>query len=158
MLELVAHPYSDNRNRLKDDIFGLCHCNIDQPGPLNCSGGSAIPSFCHRNHCREMPTANENNCCMQLMCRSLTLIFKNISLDIENIQTAIRNLADTFVFTPMYENKAMRHAAYRQYVMWQHGHLGSGRWLVTPSCCVWAIRNLYSSPTGVIPSKRITVV
>ena len=87
---------------------------------------------------------------------------KHFCLDRENIQTAIRNLADTFVFAPMYENKAMRHAAYRQYVMWQHARLGSGRRLVTPSCYVWAVRNLYSPPTGVytgfIPSRRITMV
>ena len=126
MLELVAHSCSDNRNRLKDNVFELRHCNIDQPGPLNCSGGNAIPSFCHCNHCREMPTANENSC-MQPICRLLTLMFKNICLDIENIQTVIRNLAGTFVVTPMYENKAMHHAACRQYVMWQHGHLGSTR-------------------------------
>ena len=162
MFKLVAHSYSDTRNRLKDIVSELRHCNIDQPGPLNCSGTSTNPSFCHCNYCQEMPTVSESKCCMQSICRSLTLVFKNICLDRENIQTAIRNLADTFVFTPMYENKAMRHAAYRQYVMWQHGHLGSGRRIVIPSCCVWAIRNLYPSPTGVytgfIPSRRITMV
>ena len=109
-----------------------------------------------------MPTTNENKFCVQPICLSLALVFKNICLDRENIQTAIRNLADTFVFTPMYENNAMRHAAYRHYVMCQHGHLGSGRQLVIPYCYVWAISSLYRSSTGVytgfIPSKRITMV
>ena len=69
MFELVAHSYSDKRNRLKDIVSELVYCNIDQPGNLNCSGGSAIISFCHCNDCREMPTANENKCCMQPICR-----------------------------------------------------------------------------------------
>ena len=124
MFQLVAHSYSDNRNRLKDIVSELRHCNIDQPVPLNCSDRSTIPSFCNCNHCREMLTVIESKFFMQPIYRSVTLAFKNICLGRENIQTAIRNLADIFVFTPMYENKVMRNAAYRQYFMWQHGHLG----------------------------------
>lgn len=51
-------------------------------------------------------------------------------MDWENTETVICNLADTFVFTAMYKNKVMRHAAYRQYVMWQHEHLGLGRLII----------------------------
>ena len=54
------------------------------------------------------------------------MVFGNICLDSENLATVIRSLADTYVFTPTYDNQAMRHPAYRQYVMWQHGHLGKG--------------------------------
>ena len=35
-------------------------------------------------------------------------------------------MADTYVFTPVYDNRAMRHAAYRQFVMRRHGYLGRG--------------------------------
>ena len=40
MFELIAHSYSDNRNRLEDIVSVLQQCNIDEPpGPLNCSVG-----------------------------------------------------------------------------------------------------------------------
>ena len=162
MFELVTHWYSDNRNRLKDIASELRHCNIDQPGSLNYSDWNTIPSSSHYNHCQQMPTVNENKGYMQPLCHSLTLVFKNISHDRENIQTSIHNFADTFAFTSMFDNKAMCHAAYRQYVMWQHGHLGSGRRIVIPLWRVWAALNLYQSPNGVytgfIPSRRITKV
>ena len=69
-------------------------------------------------------------------------------IDKENLQTAIRNLSHTYVFTPRYPNKSMQHAAYCQYVMWKHGHVGARRRMVIPSCCVCAIRNAYLSPTN----------
>lgn len=95
MFELVPHSYCDNKNRLESIVSELYHCNIDQLGPLKCSGRSAIPSFYRCNHIWEMPAVNENKCCMQPICQSLTIVFKNIQ-DRENIQMAIHNLADTF--------------------------------------------------------------
>ena len=59
MFELVPHPDSDNRNRLKDFVSELRHCNNDPLGPQNCGGGIAIPSFYRCNHCREMPRVKE---------------------------------------------------------------------------------------------------
>lgn len=96
-----------------------------------------------------MPTDKERVCCKQRqLCRSQSQVFKNICIDSDNVATVIRSLADTYVFTPTYDNRAMRHAAYRQYIMWQHGHLGQGHRRVIPACCVWEIRKHHPSPDG----------
>ena len=39
------------------------------------------------------------------------------------------------------ENKAMRHAAYRQFILWHFGKLGKGDCRVVPSCVTRKIRD-----------------
>jgi hypothetical protein len=46
-------------------------------------------------------------------------------------------------------NENFCHAAYRQYVLWQHGRLRSENRRVIPRCCVTAIWRWYPSPNGV---------
>jgi hypothetical protein len=118
------------------------------PGHPRPPYNAPIP-FCVCGYCREMPTDKERLCCREKrLCRSMSLAFQNICLDSDNLATAIRSLADTYVFTPIYDNRAMRHSAYRQYVMWIHGHLGKGNRKVMPSFCVWKIRKHYPSHNG----------
>lgn len=150
----LAIGFEESRNKLRDLITEIRQ-NVQPPAD---QVTEMLPSFCRCLRCQQMPSREENKCCGQRMCRSESHVFKNICIDRENVSTAIRNMADTYVFTPVYENKAMRHASYRQYVMWQHGHLGSGKRIVIPSCCVWAIRRAYPSPdglyTGFKPGRR----
>lgn len=131
------------------DLIAKFRSDPDEPGPSNQAQATSTPPFCVCGFCREMPTDKERLCCKERrLCHSKTTVFQNICLDSDNIETVIRSLADTYVFTATYDNRAMRHAAYRQYVMWIHGHLGKGHRKVIPSCCVWEIRKHYPSPNG----------
>lgn len=136
-----------SRRLLLNDL--VANSNAVRTGDAIASARAPLPSFCVCGFCREMPTDKERRCCKERRhCRSQTGSFRNICLDSDNISTVIRSIADTYVFIPVYDNREMRHAAYRQYVMWQHGHLGKGHRVVIPSCCVWEIRKHYPSPNG----------
>lgn len=144
----VAEQGFQSRRLLLKDLIKSCQNNSNIPVQQQ-GQSSAIPAFCVCGQCQEMENEKERLCCREKhLCRSNSSVFRNICIDSDNVGTVIRSLADTYVFTPTYDNRAMRHAAYRQYVMWQHGHLGKGHRKVIPSCCVWQIRKYFPSPDG----------
>lgn len=112
------------------------------------------PTWCVCTNCQEMPTDLERKCCGEPAdsCISMMPHMDQFIL-MEGVLTFARRLwndirAERDVAGPGESNKQFRHAAYRQYVLWQHGVLGQGRRVVIPSCCVWRIRQRYPDPLG----------
>ena len=109
----IAKQGFQSRGLLLKDLVNNATGNPEEPQP----SGVVIPPFCVCGYCREMPTEREHLCCKERrLCRSQALTFQNICIDSDNLATVIRSLADTYVFTPTYDNRAMRHAAYRQLI------------------------------------------
>jgi hypothetical protein len=97
-----------------------------------------------------MPTQEENKCCCEtpMPCITTQPLFSQLVLDGNVLDIAMRYREDVLVVHPQRNNENFRHAAYRQYVLWQHGRLGRGNRRVVPSCSVLAIRSRYPSPNG----------
>ena len=110
-----------------------------------------LPSWCKCGRCREMPIPTENVCCRQQPCITTAAMFNTNVLNTEvlSISIAIVGRCDDFADLPEYTPTSYRKAAYRQWVMWQHGYLCRHNQKVVPSCVVWAIHNVYPSPDGV---------
>lgn len=129
----------------------------DQPQQPDPEPGNDPPEWCNCGHCIAMPTQDENKCCStraRRLCISRTNVFRQLVLDGNVLEIAMRYREDVLVLNNVRNNENFRHAAYRQYVLWQHGRLGRGNRRVVPSCCVVAIRTRYPSPNGVYTGYR----
>lgn len=129
-----------------------------QAGGYHPHPGSSVPDWCVCQKCREMPTALERKCCGKEKCISLLPNFQILVLEEEVLAIARLMRRDILVIDDESDlNKANRHQAYRQFILWQHGRLGTGDRRVIPSCSVWAIRDKYPDAfgqyTGFIPSR-----
>ena len=101
-----------------------------------------------------MPTDEENLCCRQQpqWCTSrlphmgVYIIQEGVLQLAVGIWNDVR--AQAVAQHPGARNRQFHHAAYRQFVMWQHGLLGAGNRVVVPSCCVLVIRHRYPDPNG----------
>ena len=99
------------------------------------------PEWCNCGHCIVILTQDENKCCSprEMPCISTTPLFQQLVLDGNVLDIAMRYREDVLVMDHPRNNENFRHAAYRQYVLWQHGRLGRGNQRVVPGCCVLAI-------------------
>ena len=115
-----------------------------------------VPEWCKCGHCVAMPTQEENKCCTKSRqdCITTKTLFAQIVLDGNILDITMRYREDMLVLENTRNDENFRHAAYRQFVLWQHGHLGKGNRRVVPSCCVKAIRARYPSPSGVYTGYR----
>ena len=115
-----------------------------------------IPNWCHCGECRTMPTQEENKCCTRsrMPCITSNALFQQLVLDGNVLDIAMRYREDVLVLNHARNNENFRHAAYRKFVLWQHGRLGQGNRVVVPSCCVLAIRSRYPDRNGIYVGFR----
>jgi hypothetical protein len=92
------------------------------------------PEWCNCGHCMAMPTQEENKCCARTRrpCVSRQALFNQIVLDANILDIAMRYREDVLVLNNNINNENFRHAAYRQFVLRQHGRLGRGNRRVVP--------------------------
>ena len=64
--------------------------------------------------------------------------------------------ADIFAQNPGEDMAALRHAAYRQFVLWRHGRLGTNIRRVIPSCVVVRIRDKFPSASAVYTGFQVS--
>ena len=95
-----------------------------------------------------MATAEENVCCHKLPYITDMGWFDSVVLNRDVLTLVIEAHSDVFADLPVYTPASYRKAAYRQFVLWQHGHLGRSNRRVVPSCVVLSIRHKYSAPDG----------
>ena len=125
-----------------------------QPAEPNHPLPASLPDWCVCGHCRPMSQEVENKCCKQRRCITLSQRFAKLCLDPDVLELCVRNRADIRNDQEDNSTRAFRKAAYRQFILARHGHLGKGNRRACPSCAVWKIRERYPSVTGVYMGYR----
>ncbi|XP_070209486.1 P2X purinoceptor 7-like [Littorina saxatilis] len=125
----------------------------DGASPPPSAGSRTYPWWCKCTLCREMPTSPERKCCKKLHCIS-RLPEMEVITNTFVLHLARRQRKEILVFQDDdTQNAANRHAAYRQFVIWQFGRLGTGNRRVVPSCCTWHTRDKFPSTSGYVGFK-----
>ncbi len=72
------------------------------------------PEWCKCDHCTVMPTQEENKCCTTTRrpCISRTNLFRQLVLDGNVLEIAMRYREDVLVLNNVRNNQNFRHAAY----------------------------------------------
>ena len=111
-------------------------------------------NWCICNNCVNMPTPDENKCCNRRECITSYELFQNLCIDRHVLELAIRARCDIRVEPLDFSMASFRKAAYRQFILWEHGYLGKGNRRIIPSCAVRKIRAQYPSPDNVYMGFR----
>ena len=125
--------------------------NVSQAQEPSASG---VPGWCVCGRCRPMPQEIENKCCKLKKCITSSSRFTKLCLDPDVLELCIRNTSDIRNDREDNSTRAFRKAAYRQFILARHGHLGKGNRRVCPSCVVLKIRERFPSITGVYMGYR----
>ena len=125
------------------DLLKSLLCNDSNDHPTE-----PTPEWCICGQCRQMDMPIENVCCRDRKCITTYDHFHLLCLNHPVWTTAIHNRCDIRADPIDYSPASYRKAAYRQFILWQHGHLGKGNRRVIPSCAVWIIRDWYPSHDG----------
>ena len=120
---------------------------LANPDPTSAQSNNQL-GWCTCGKCCAMELPIENVCCKQWPCITTTEFFESVVLDSSVLAVAIVNRCDIFADNPDYSLESYRKAAYRQWVMWQHGYLGRSNRKVIPSYVVWAVCTRYPAPDG----------
>lgn len=76
-------------------------------------------------------------------------LFQNLCIDRHVLGLAIRARCDIRVEPLDFSMSSFRKAAYRQFILWEHGYLGKGNRRIIPSCAVKKVRGQYPAPDNV---------
>ena len=100
------------------------------------------PKWCKCNFSEDRVQMKQvkKKCCGQHVRISLNNDFVTVHLDTEVVRIAVNNRSGVTTRPPDHNNKTLRHAAYKQFVLWYHGYLSRNHRVVIPSCVVWHIR------------------
>ena len=100
-----------------------------------------LQHWCICGKCRSMPLEKER-------CITTMDFFESAVLDMNVLSISIVNRSDMYAEDPEYNPSSYCKAAYRQWILWNHGYLGKANRRVVPSCVIWAVRDRYPAPPG----------
>eukprot|EP00105_Crassostrea_gigas_P045295 XP_019929443.1 PREDICTED: P2X purinoceptor 7-like [Crassostrea gigas] len=125
--------------------------SILEPWPSRSQHPTTQLPWCSCGFCKDMPTDKEKRCCQRNAdsCVSRLPDFDVLILN-EAVLALARPYRQDILAMPedTDRNRANRHTAYRQFVLWHHGKLGTVNRRVIPSCCIWRIRDRFPDPHG----------
>ncbi len=124
------------------------------PGSMQETSGVSVPDWCVCGRCQPMPQEIENKCCNMKKCITHSSWFTKLCLDTDVLELCIRNAGDIRNDREDNSTRALRKAAYRQFILARHGHLGKGNRRVCPSCVVLKIRERFPSIIGIYMGYR----